>query len=84
MTGSLRGLAGPTGLAGPRRVIIASSRGGTYEQDGPMEHQETLLRDFFGFIGIHDPVFIRAEKIGFGPEAREEALAAARVEIAKL
>ena len=76
--------AGPKGLAGGRRVIIASSRGGAYEQDGPMEHQETLLRDFFGFIGISDPVFIRAEKTGFGPEAVEAALADAQKLIAKL
>jgi FMN-dependent NADH-azoreductase len=76
--------AGPKGLAGGRRVIIASSRGGMYEQDGSMEHQETLLRDFLGFIGITDPVFIRAEKIGFGPEVRAAAIADAKAEIAKL
>ena len=76
--------AGPEGLAGGRRVIVASSRGGAYEQDGPMEHQETLLRDFFGFIGIDDPVFIRAEKTGFGPEAVEAALENADREIAAL
>jgi FMN-dependent NADH-azoreductase len=76
--------AGPKGLAGGRRVIIASSRGGVYEIGGPVEHQETLLRDFFGFIGIEDPAFIRAEKTGFGPEARAEAMAAAREEIVML
>ena len=76
--------AGPKGLAGGRRVIIASSRGGMYEMGGAMEHQETLLRDFFGFIGIDDPVFIRAEKTGFGPDAVAEALAAAADRIATL
>jgi FMN-dependent NADH-azoreductase len=76
--------AGPEGLAGGRRLIIASSRGGAYKMDGPAEHQETYLRDFFAFIGIGDPVFIRAEKTGFGPEARAEAMEAAREEIAKL
>ncbi len=76
--------AGPKGLAGGRKVIVVSSRGGVYEQDTPFEHQETLLRDFLSFIGIDDPVFIRAEKIGFGPEARAESLAAAKAEIAKL
>ncbi|OCC23035.1 hypothetical protein MB02_12690 [Croceicoccus estronivorus] len=75
---------GPTGLAGGRRVIIASSRGGAYEMDGPAEHQETLLRDFFGFIGIPDAEFIRAEKIGLGPESRAASLAAAKEAIAKL
>lgn len=76
--------AGPKGLAGGRRVIIASSRGGSYEIDGPMEHQETYLRDFFGFIGIDNLEFIRAEKIGFGPEVRAQAIADAKAEIAKL
>src|SRR5687768_15861639 len=76
--------AGPHGLAGGRRVIIASSQGGIYEMDAPFEHQESLLRDFFAFIGIADPVFVRAQKIGFGPEARVAALAAARQEIARL
>jgi FMN-dependent NADH-azoreductase len=75
---------GPEGFAGGRRVIVASSRGGAYEMGGPGEHQETYLKTIFGFIGIDDVEFIRAEKIGFGPEAREAALAAAREEIAKL
>lgn len=76
--------AGPEGLAGGRRVIIASSRGGEYQLDGAMEHQETYLRDFFGFIGIDNPEFIRAEKIGYGPEAREAAISEAKIAIAKL
>ena len=75
---------GPTGLAGGRRVIVASSRGGAYEMGGPAEHQESYLRDFFGFIGITDVEFVRAEKIGYGPEERAAAVAAAREEIAKL
>lgn len=75
---------GPEGLAGGRRVIVASSRGGAYEMDGPAEHQETYLRDFFGFIGIDNVEFVRAEKIGFGPEARQQAIADAKAEIAGL
>ncbi len=74
----------PQGLAGGRRVIVASSRGGAYEMGGAAEHQETLLRDFLGFIGIGDPVFIRAEKTGFGPEVRDQAIADARAAIARL
>ncbi len=76
--------AGPKGLAGGRRVIVASSRGGSYEIGGPAEHQETLLRDFFGFIGIDNLEFIRAEKIGFGPDVRAAAIATAKEEIANL
>lgn len=76
--------AGPAGYAGGRRVIVASSRGGEYQFDGAMEHQETFLRDFFGFIGIDNVEFIRAEKTGYGPEARESAISAAKEEIQKL
>jgi FMN-dependent NADH-azoreductase len=76
--------AGPQGLAGPKRVIVASSQGGAYELDARFEHHESLLRDFFGFIGIADPVFVRAGRIGFGADVREAALSAARETIATL
>jgi FMN-dependent NADH-azoreductase len=76
--------AGPKGLAGGRRVIVVSSQGGLYELDAPFEHHESYLRDFFAFIGIETVEFIRANRIGFGPEAREQSLADARMELAKL
>jgi FMN-dependent NADH-azoreductase len=75
---------GPKGLAGGRRVIVVSSQGGLYELDAPFEHHESYLRDFFAFIGIDTVEFIRANKIGFGPEAREQSLAEARLELARL
>lgn len=74
---------GPKGLAGGRRVIVASSRGGDYEQGGAGEHQETYLKTVFNFLGI-EPEFVRVNKAGFGPEAIEAGLAAAQEEIAKL
>lgn len=73
---------GIEGLAGGRKVIIASSRGGSYEQGGAAEHQETLLRDFFGFIGVTDLEFVRVNNAGFGPEAVEQGLASAHEQIA--
>jgi len=76
--------AGPEGLAGGRRVIVVLSQGGVYETDAPFEHHQSFLRDFFSFIGINNVEFIRADKIGFGPEAREQSLADARAEIARL
>ena len=76
--------AGPKGLAGGRRVIIASAQGGMYEQGGPAEHQESLLKAFLGFIGIDSPEFIRVDKIGFGPEAKAASMAAAKDAIAAL
>ncbi|KRA83036.1 FMN-dependent NADH-azoreductase [Altererythrobacter sp. Root672] len=76
--------AGPQGLAGGRKVIVASSQGGDYQLDAPFEHHESLLRDFFAFVGVTDPVFVRAGRIGFGPEAREASLTAANEQIATL
>ena len=67
---------GPEGLAGGKRVIIASSRGGIYSQ-GPaasVDFQETYLKHVFGFIGIHDVEFVRAEGLNLGPEQREASL----------
>src|ERR1035438_3582262 len=43
---------GVQGLAGGKKLIIASSRGGFYTASSPMapmDHQETFLTSFFGF-----------------------------------
>ena len=76
--------AGPEGLAGGRKVVIASARGGAYSNDDMAENQESLLATMFGFLGVDDLSFVRVEKTGFGPEVIEEGLAAAKAEIAKL
>ena len=75
--------AGPQGLLGGKRVIVIESRGGLYSE-GPakvIDFQEPYLRHLFGFVGITDVTFVHAEKLGFGPDAREQALAAARAQI---
>jgi FMN-dependent NADH-azoreductase len=72
--------AGPEGLAGNKRVIVAISRGGFYGAGTPAavgEHLETYLRWVFGFIGIKNPEFIFADGIQVGLEHREKALAGA-------
>jgi FMN-dependent NADH-azoreductase len=78
--------AGPRGLLSGKRVLVVESRGGFYS-DGPakvMDFQEPYLRQLFAFVGITDVTFVRAEKIGFGPEAREQAIASARAQLAEL
>ena len=75
---------GPEGLAGGKTVIVASSRGGMYSANPALaflDHQESYLRAVFGFLGITDLRFVRAEGIAMGPEARAQALAAAELEI---
>ena len=67
---------GPVGLAGGKRVIIASSRGGIYT-DSPADFQEPFLRQVFAFMGITDVEFVRAEGIAYSPQHREDAITAA-------
>jgi FMN-dependent NADH-azoreductase len=71
---------GPVGLAGGKRVIIASSRGGLYAPGLPFEAndiQETYLRAVFAFTGIEDVEIVRAEGLALGPEQRKAAIEAA-------
>ncbi|MDE3210473.1 MAG: FMN-dependent NADH-azoreductase [Pseudomonadota bacterium] len=77
---------GPEGLAGGKRVIVASSRGGSY-QEGPyaaMDFQENYLRAVLGFIGISQVEIVRAEGLAVGDRQKTEALASARASIAAL
>ncbi|CAN7408221.1 FMN-dependent NADH-azoreductase [Acidovorax sp. LjRoot118] len=76
---------GPVGLAGGKTVIVASSRGGVYstsEGGQAMEHQESYLKVVFGFFGITDVRFVRAEGVGMGPDAKALAFANADKDIA--
>jgi len=79
---------GPEGLVPKgKKVIIASSRGGTYAPNSPaaaFEHQESYLKGALGFIGLTDVTIIRAEGVALGDEARDAAIAAARKEISAL
>ncbi len=71
--------AGPQGLAGGKKVIVASARGGIYSA-GPMvvmDFQETYLHAIFGFFGIKDVEIVRAEGLLMGPEQKQQAVEAA-------
>ncbi|MBU9610625.1 FMN-dependent NADH-azoreductase [Burkholderia multivorans] len=81
------GEQGPIGLCGGKKLIIASSRGGVFSEGTPaafLDHQETYLKALFGFLGITDITFIRAEGVAMGPEARTQAIAAAKKETSAL
>ena len=72
--------AGAKGLAGGKRVIVASSRGGLYAPGMPGEandFHETYLRAVFRFIGIEDIEIVRAEGLAYGPDHREAAISSA-------
>ena len=75
---------GPVGLAGGKTIIVASARGGMYstsDAGNAMEHQESYLKTVFGFFGVTDVRFVRAEGLAMGEAAKAAALAAAQVEI---
>lgn len=78
---------GPEGLAGGKRVIVASSRGGFYGEGtagAAMDFQENYLRGVLGFLGITDVEFVRAEGVAVSAEHKEQALVTARDAIGTL
>jgi FMN-dependent NADH-azoreductase len=79
--------AGVEGLAGDKRIIIVSSRGGFYGPDSPvaaLQHQESYLRAFFGFIGVPDVEVVSAEGVNISPDHKQKALEGAVTHAASL
>jgi FMN-dependent NADH-azoreductase len=74
---------GPEGLAGDKRVIVAVSRGGFYDQGNAFEHVKAYLKPMLNFLGI-EPEFVHADGIAVGPEQREAGLANGLAEVEKL
>ncbi len=67
------------GLIKNKKMIVITSRGGTYEGKGrSFDHEEPYLRTIFGFVGIEDIQFIKAE-----PMDDNHALQKQRLEEAK-
>ena len=70
---------GPEGLLKGKKAVVIESRAGFYSEgpgaalDGQEPHIRTLLR----FIGLDDVTYVRAEKLAFGAEAAEAAIAEA-------
>jgi FMN-dependent NADH-azoreductase len=78
---------GPVGLASGKTLIVASSRGGVYSTNpalAGLDHQESYLRTVFGFFGITDVQFIRAEGMAMGDAAKAQGIDAAVVTIEAL
>jgi FMN-dependent NADH-azoreductase len=78
---------GPKGLVGDKTVIIASARGGFYGETSPVaawDHQESYLKAVFGFLGMTDIRFLRAEGLNVSPEQKEKAIHEAKGSVANL
>ncbi|SEK75928.1 FMN-dependent NADH-azoreductase [Kosakonia sacchari] len=71
--------SGPIGLAGGKKVIVVSARGGFYHHTPlqSMDFQENYLASFFGFLGISDIGFIRAEGASKGEEIKQQGISSA-------
>lgn len=75
---------GPVGLSGDKKVIIASGRGGLYGDKNPADFQEDYLRTLFGFLGVKNIEFVRAEGIAYSAQHRTDALVQAHASITEL
>ncbi|RQU37846.1 FMN-dependent NADH-azoreductase [Burkholderia cenocepacia] len=75
---------GPVGLATDKCVVVASARGGFYSEEPlvRMDFQENYLQRFFGFLGVTDVRFVRAEGASKGQPVRDQGIARARAAIA--
>src|ERR1700726_3658954 len=68
------GAQGAEGLVKGKRVFVAVSRGSVYSPGSPAEFAESYLKHVFGFIGISDVTFVRAEGLALSPEHRAKSL----------
>jgi len=67
---------GVEGLAKNKKMIVISSRGGTYasEETRSFDFQEPYLRTIFGFVGITDMHFLHAQPMDMGKEIQQQKL----------
>ncbi len=77
------GANGPEGLVGDKRVIVAVSRGGFYDDASVLEHVKSYMNGVLGFIGI-TPEFVHADGIAVGPEQRDAGIANGLAEVERL
>jgi len=67
-------------LAGGKKVVVASARGGVYAPGTPqadLDFHERYIRTLLGFIGVEDVTFRHRRGVGPQPERRQASLDAA-------
>ncbi|SFA93357.1 FMN-dependent NADH-azoreductase [Pseudomonas sp. NFIX10] len=73
--------AGPEGLCGGKKLVIVSTAGGLHAgQPSGVGHEE-YLKLVFGFLGITDIEFVRAEGLAYGDDMRTKAMSEASLQI---
>jgi FMN-dependent NADH-azoreductase len=76
--------AGPEGLSGAKKVIVVSTAGGLHAGQPTNVGHEEFLQVLFGFLGITDLQFVRAQGLAYGDEARAKAMVEAQAQVASL
>lgn len=72
---------GPEGLAGGKKIIVASTRGGFHDAASGRDFVEPYLRFVFGFLGVTVVEFVTASGLSISAEQRGESLQAALASI---
>ncbi|MFL6967348.1 FMN-dependent NADH-azoreductase [Pseudomonas alvandae] len=73
--------AGPEGMCGGKKLLIVSTSGGLHAgQPSGIGHEE-YLKLVFGFLGITDIEFVRAEGLAYGDDMRAKAMHEAQLQI---
>lgn len=76
---------GTEGLVKNKKMIVLTSRGGQYDAPDarPLDFQEPYLRTIFGFVGITDIRFVKAEGMDSGEQTERDARLQAAIGEAK-
>lgn len=71
------------GLMTGKKAVVIETRAGFYSEGeaAALDAQEPHLRTMLRFMGITDVMFVRAEKLAYGPEAASAAIDAAAKEL---
>jgi FMN-dependent NADH-azoreductase len=75
----------PHGLLENKKMAVIATRGGEYVKDtAAFDFQEPYLRTIFGFVGIQDITFIKAEPMDMGHEVQKAKIHEAKQRAVKL
>jgi FMN-dependent NADH-azoreductase len=74
---------GPEGLLTGKRAYVFATRGGRHAGT-PSDLQTAYVKQFLGFIGIHDVEFVYAEGLALGAGQRQAAVTDALARIERL
>jgi len=75
--------AGPEGLCGGKKLVIVSTSGGLHAGQASGVAHEEYLKLLFGFLGITDIEFVRAQGLAYGEEVRSKAMSDAHTQISE-